>query len=216
MFDHPTVFLVDPDGPTRDAIRNLVYTMNLACEAYASGHDFLQAYTAPRSGCLISEVRIPGISGLEIQQRISAQDPTLPLIFLATQPTVSIAVRAMRAGALNLLEKPLRDHELWDAIEEAIRVNRERQGAWAREQECRRRLAQLKPAERDILQLMAEGRSKKWIATAIGVCTRTVEIRRTQVMSKLNASTLKELVQYALLAQEGDGNGDRVHAVAEE
>ncbi len=203
MKTEPTVFVVDADGPTRDAIRDLAYTMNLRCKPYASGHEFLNAYAVWQPGCLVLEVRIPDINGFDIQERLAAQGATIPTVFLTGQATVSIAVRAMRAGALHFLEKPLRENELWDVIEEAILVDQKRRCALVQREELEDRLAKLTPKERQLLGMIARGKSKNAIASQLGVCVRTVELRRKQLMKQLGMSSLVELVHFALLACDG-------------
>ena len=210
MRSEPTVFVLDPDGLTRDTVRNLVYTMNLRCEAYASGLEFLDAFAPSRPGCVVLEVKIPDINGLQIQQRLASEGAMTPVVFLAEQATVSIAVRAMRAGAVHFLEKPLREHELWDTIQEAIDIDRQRRAARMEEEELKERLATLKPKERRVLELVAEGKSKRHIAAEIGVSVRTIGLRQTELMKKLDLESPTDLLRFALLvlnghARRGDG-----------
>lgn len=200
MTSEPTVFVVDADGPTRDAVRDLVHTMNLQCEAYVSGEEFLEAYDPSRPGCLLLEVRIPGISGLQIQERLASEGAAIPVMFLTARATVSIAVRAMRAGALHFLEKPFRQHELWDAIQEAVLLDEQRRRLAEQHQEIEDRLAQLTPKERQLLRMIAAGESKKAMACSAGVSVRTIELRRTRLRKKLGLTSSIELLQFALLA----------------
>lgn len=205
------VFVVDADDATRDAVRDLAHTMNLRCRAYALGQEFLDAYADSEPGCLVLDVRIPDINGFEIQERLTAQGATIPVVFLTAQATVSIAVRAMRAGALDFLEKPLRENELWNVIEEAILVDKRRRRLAAERERLTNRLAQLTPKEQEVLEMIARGKSKRDIASEIGVCVRTVELRRKQLMRRLGMRSLVELVHFAVLAC--DGHPEELHEV---
>src|SRR5579862_6606564 len=120
MSNLPTLFVVDPDEAIQDSLRNLAGIMNLNCETYALGQDFLDAYDPSRSGCLILEIKVPGVNGLQIQQILAKRRATLPLIFLCNHSSVAIAVHAMRSGAFQFFEKPCRDDDLWRAVQEAI------------------------------------------------------------------------------------------------
>jgi FixJ family two-component response regulator len=197
-----TVFVVDADPATCDAIRNLVDTMNLRCEVFDSGLAFLEGDAASRPGCVILEIRIPGISGLEIQERLVQQGTTLPVIFLTTQATVSMAVRAMRAGAIHFLEKPFREHELWDTIREAVQIDFARRDSLAQRHRYRLPLTQLTAKERRMLEMIACGHSKKDMAEELEVCLRTVELRRNQLMKKLGCNSLLDLMHFAIAASE--------------
>ena len=202
-----TVFVVDPDGPTQQAIRDCAHTMNLQCEVYTSGQEFLDAFANGRPGCVLMEVRIPDMNGLEVQEALAARGTPVPIIFLAERATVSIAVRTMRTGALNFLEKPFRESELWDAIEEALRVDRDRRWALAEREELESQLSGLSPKELRLLRLLAQGKSKQTIASEVGVCVRTVELYQRQLMSKVGAGSLLELVRFAVVACDGHEYG---------
>jgi FixJ family two-component response regulator len=203
----PTVFVVDPDEATRRFVEQVVANMNLPCEAFTTGRDFLEAEVLDRPGCLVLEVRIPGVNGLQIQQHAKRQRSLLPVVFLASDATISIAVRAMRDGAVNFLEKPVREHELWDTVQEAVKLSARRQAIGMRHQHCKDRLARLTDKELQVLTLIAEGRSRKYIASALNVCVRTVELRSTSLMRKLEIDSMAELVHFAVLAMDGDAGG---------
>jgi two-component system response regulator FixJ len=168
MMNEPTVFLVDADKSTRKAVCDLASTMNLRCEAFALGQEFLDSYTPSQSGCLVLEVRIPDVNGLDIQDHLRAQGAVIPVVFLTGRATVSIAVRAMRTGAMHFLEKPFRDHELWDAIHEAIVLDEKRRRALKERQERERELAAITLKERHVLKMIAEGKSKAAMASEAG------------------------------------------------
>ena len=209
MNDEPTVFLIDGDAPTHDAVGDLVDTMNLPFEGYTSGQAFLEAYDPARSGCVVLEVRIPDVNGLEIQDRLAARGASIPLVFLAARAPVSIAVRALRGGAVHFLEKPFRAHELWDAIREAVLGDAKRRRAAAEREALDRRLAELAPEERQVLELIAAGKSKQAMAAEAGVSIRTIEVRRSRLMSKLATGSLVELVAFALTACNGHAGTPR-------
>jgi two-component system response regulator FixJ len=205
MTDQLTVFVIDSDGATRDAVCRLAHTMNLQCEVYASGAEFLESDYLARPGCVILEMRIPDTNGLALQEELARSEATLPVVFLTAHGTVSIAVRAMRAGAVHFLEKPLREHELWDAIQDAVALDQRRRQLSQRQRQCRKRLAELDPKEVRILEMIAEGQSKRAIAAEMQVCVRTVELRRNQIMKKLKFESIVELVHFALTAAEQNG-----------
>lgn len=203
MKDKPTVFVVDADGAVRESVRNLAHTMNLQCEGYASGREFLESYNPDRPGCLVMEIRIPDVNGMQIQEQLRNEGVALPIIFLTNQATVSIAVRAMRSGALHVIEKPFREHEMWDAIHEAVELNlRQREMAQQR-REMEKRVATLSDKDRALLKMVAQGESKETMAQELGVSVRTVELRRTQMMKKLGLHAPVELIQFALAASNG-------------
>ena len=206
MANEPTVFVVDADEATRDALRDLARTMNLACETYGSGQEFLDAYAPSRPGCVVLEVRVPDVNGLEIQERLAAQRALIPLVFVTAESTVSLAVRAMRAGALHFLVKPFREDELWDVIRESILLDAKRRHVVAERAKIERQLAELTSEEQQLVKLIADGKSKQTIASEVGVCVRTVELRRNRAMTKLGLGSLRELELFALTA--GNGHQD--------
>jgi FixJ family two-component response regulator len=210
MNRQPTVFLVDPDGPTRDAVRKLTNQMDVQCEAFVSGQEFLDAFDPARPGCVVMEIKVPGINGLQIQQRLRELGVTLPVVFICGGPSVSIAVHAMRSGALHFLEKPLRDNDLWSVIQEAIQLDHVRRTARLLQDEVDERVAALTEKEYVVLKLIAEGRPKSAIASELGVSVRTVEHHRTQLMRKLQTNTLAGLMQFALTKKNGHPPSDDV------
>jgi len=203
MNNKPTVFVLDADAAVRHAVSSLAQTMNLHCETFASGREFLESHHPARPGCLVMEIRIPDVNGVQIQERLSLEGSTLPIIFLTDQATVSIAVRAMRSGALHVIEKPFREHELWDVIQEAVELDRERRLLIRERQKVEDRVARLDAKDRALLTMIAEGRSKEAMAAELGVCVRTVELRRNQLAKKLDLKTPVELLHFALSASNG-------------
>ncbi len=196
----PTVHIVDHDVETRTAIRIMVHEMGLVCEEYASGFGFLDNFDRHRPGCLVMEVRILDVSGPQIQRRLLAEGVRIPVIFLSGQASVPVVVRVMRDGAVYFLEKPWEEQQLWDAIQAAVRLDAKQRRDARRQREIKARLGRLKPAERDVLRMILEGRPNKEIARRQDVSIRTIETRRGNVMRKLGARNLAELLQIALAA----------------
>jgi FixJ family two-component response regulator len=207
MSTQPTVFVVDPDGPTRDAVRNLVSTMELQCEAYDSGQEFLDQFDPSRPGCVVLEVRVPGIDGLQIQKTLIERGAALPVVFLSGRASVSIAVHAMRAGALHFFEKPFRDYDLWTAVQEAVQLDHQRRLAKLRQEELDERLGVLTEKEYAVLEMICEGRTKKAMAMEMGVSVRTIEHHRTQLARKLQVHSLAGLLHFAMSLKNGNGKG---------
>jgi FixJ family two-component response regulator len=203
MTGQPTVFLVDPDGPTRDAITRLAGLMNLQCEAFASGDDFLAAFDPARPCCVVMEIKVPGMNGLQIQKRLRESGIAMPIIFISSGPSVSIAVHAMRSGALHFLEKPVRENDLWNAIQEAMQLDEQRRQARLLRMETDERVGSLTEKEHAVLEMIADGLTKHGIASELGVSVRTVEHHRTQLMRKLQTNSLAGLMQFALTRKHG-------------
>jgi two-component system response regulator FixJ len=199
----PTVFVIDPDGPTRAAVRELASTMDLQCQEYVSGQEFLEVFDPSRAGCAVLEVKVPGITGLQIQEALVRRGATLPVVFLSARPSVSIAVHAMRAGALHFFEKPFREHDLWIAIQEAVQLDEQRRAARLRAGELEERLGTLTEKEYAVLEMIAQGKNKRAIATELGVSVRTIEHHRTQLMRKLKTNSLAGLLHVAMSLGNG-------------
>jgi len=213
MDRQPTVFVVDSDPRIWKCLCDLSQAMGLACRTYDSGRDFLDALDASRPGCVVTEVRVTGLNGLQIQRALAAADSTLPVVFLAACATVSVAVQAMRDGAMHFLEKPFREHEMWDAIQEAIRLDAQRRRERARLQRLDTRIGRLTSAQSELLQRIAAGKTNREIAVEFGVCVRTIENRRSLLMETVDAHSLTELLRLAVYVQNGDdhGGGDNGH-----
>jgi FixJ family two-component response regulator len=198
-----TVFVVDPDDRTRASLRALLGTMSLASEPYASGQDFLDAYSPERPGCVVLEVKIPDVNGLDIQEVLMMQDPKPAIVFLTSHGTVSIAVRAMRAGAIHFMEKPVPEAGIWDAIRESLQIDAVRRQAWRRRLQTIDSLRRLTPKERRVLAMIGEGKSKQGIASEMRTGVRTVELRQASLRKKLGVSTHAQLLHFAICANDG-------------
>jgi len=193
----PLVHVVDDEPAIRDSLAMLLRSMGLASRAYASAQEFLEAWRAQGAECLVCDVRMPGMSGLELQEALSARNARLPVVLITGHGDVAMAVRAMKAGASDFIEKPFNDQVLLDAVNRALARARDGQGAGRAEVEAR--LSALTPREREVLVLVVEGRPNKVVATRLGLSTRTVEVHRARVMEKMQARSLAELVRMAIL-----------------
>lgn len=195
MPSKPTVFIVDGNAQDRAAVCDLARQMDLPCTGYGLGKEFLKAYEHSWPGCLIMEVRIPDIGGLHIQCQLAREGATLPVIFLTAHANATTAVQAMRAGALQFFEKPLNEHDMWDAIQEAIALDQHLRKIRSEQEKQRELLDCLSVKERRILQLVLEGNSNKETAKTMEVCVRTVELRRASLMKKLGVQSWPDLLQ---------------------
>lgn len=190
----PLIYLVDDDEAVRDSLSMLFESIGLAHEAYASALDFLQHYDRERLGCLVADIRMPGLSGLELQQRLNEQHSEIPIIFITGHGDVPMAVTAMKSGATDFIQKPFRDQDLIDRINKALERDRERRKSRAEQNEIRSRIALLTPRETEVMQRVVRGQANKVIAMDLGVSQRTVELHRARVMRKLKMRSLAELV----------------------
>jgi len=196
--EDPTVFVVDDDPAVLGSVTKLLKIIFSRVEAYASAAAFLAAYDPSRPGCLVLDVAMPGMSGLELQRKLTEREIDLPVVFITGHGNVQMAVDAMRQGAINFLEKPFREQELWDSVRKALETDRQKRRRRARTERIRQRMATLSPGERDVLQRILTGKTNRQIATELNLSVRTIEDRRGRLMKKLDASSLVELVQMAL------------------
>ena len=202
-----TVFVVDDDEAVRDAIATLLGGNGTPCETFASADAFLNAATgwpAPRGGCLVLDVRMPGTSGLDLQDELKARGVDLPIVFITGYGDVPSAVRAMKGGALDFLAKPFTAGALSCRIRVALRVDAERRAVRRDVAALRQRAARLSPRERDVFNRVADGDANKVVALDLGISERTVEVHRGQVMKKMGARNLASLVRMKL-ALDGGG-----------
>ena len=202
-----TVFVVDDDEAVRDAIATLLGGNGTPCETYASADAFLDAAAAwpsPRGGCLVLDVRMPGTSGLDLQDELKARGLDLPIVFITGYGDVPSAVRAMKGGALDFLAKPFTASALSSRIREALRADAERRAERRDVAALRQRAARLSPRERDVFNRVAAGDANKVVALDLGISERTVEVHRGQVMKKMGARNLASLVRMKL-ALDGGG-----------
>jgi two-component system, LuxR family, response regulator FixJ len=194
----PTIFVVDDDAAVRDALKLLLRSVGQAVETFGSAQEFLDAYGEDRPGCLVLDIRMPGMSGLELQQKLNEKHSILPIIFITGHGDVPMAVEAMQAGAVDFIQKPFRDQDLIDRINQALEKDSSNRAALGERNDIRRRLETLTPREREVLDLVVHGKANKVIAGDLKLSQRTVEIHRARVMEKMQASSLAHLVRMVL------------------
>jgi two-component system, LuxR family, response regulator FixJ len=199
----PTVFVVDDDEPVRDAIAMLLETVELPYETFASAQEFLAAYDKERTGCLVLDIRMPGMSGLELQEHLRKMHSPIPIVFITGHGDIPMAVEAMKRGAVDFIRKPFRDQELLDRVQEALSQEREQRAAHQNLEDIRARIEALTPREHEVFLRVAEGQANKVVAIELGISERTVEIHRSQVMQKTRARTLADLVRMKLILDQG-------------
>ncbi|UOG90899.1 MAG: response regulator [Candidatus Thiothrix sulfatifontis] len=200
----PTVFIVDDDPAVRDSLRWLLESMRLKVATFGSAEDFLKFYTMHMIGCLILDVRMPGMSGLQLQQFLTKQKYALPILFITGHGDIPMAVRAMQAGAMYFLEKPFEDQVLLDYVHEALTLDVENQQSRIRLTMIQARIANLTEREREVMELVIDNNSNKEIATKLGVSIKTVEFHRSHMMDKMHATSLIELVNMAREASDNE------------
>jgi FixJ family two-component response regulator len=199
-----TVFVVDDDEPVRDAIGMLLDTEGLAFEAFDSAQAFLDSYDPASGGCLVLDIRMPGMSGLELQQKLVEQGSSIPIVFITGHGDVPMAVEAMKRGAVDFIRKPFQDDELLDRVREALSVDAGQRADRADVQKIRARIDSLTPREHEVFERVASGQANKVIAIELGISERTVEIHRSQVMHKAGVRSLADLVRMKLTLERTD------------
>ena len=202
--EDPVVYLVDDDPGIRSAIARLLRAAGLPTEAYASGTAFLAEADLNRRGCLLLDLHMPGMSGLEVQARLKQRRSALPVIFLTAAADIPIAVAAMREGAVDFIEKPFENEHLLTRVQQAIERSRDDMRRAEERNRTVHRLETLTPREHEVLELVVSGMTAKEIARKLGTSHRTVEIHRGHVMEKMAAASLADLVRMRLLARDPD------------
>jgi two-component system CheB/CheR fusion protein len=199
----PTIFVVDDDGAVREALRDLLRGDGRTVEIFASSEAFIDAYRPGVEGCLLVDARMPGMGGLELLQRLKNDGSRLPAIMITGQGDVPMAVEAMRAGAADFIEKPIRRDELFASIEHALEHIRGSETSSVRQEAAAARLAGLTTRQRQIMELVLAGHPSKNIAADLGISQRTVENHRAAVMKKTGSHSLSALIRLALAADPG-------------
>ena len=200
-FGNATVFIVDDDDAVRDSLRLLMKSAGFHAEAFESAEAFLGSYDRQQTGCLVLDIRMPGMSGLELQRELANRECPLPVIFITAHGDIPMAVEAVRNGALDFIQKPFDDKQLVGKIEHALSESLQKQEEGLEKAEIRRRVDTLTAREREVMSQVVEGKANKVIAGDLGVSQRTVEIHRARVMEKMQAGSLAHLVRMVLIAQ---------------
>ena len=192
-----TVFIVDDDAQVRESLKDLIRSVGLRVELFASAQEFLRAQHPDGPTCLVLDVRMPGLSGLDLQKQASEAGLEIPIIFITGHGDIPMTVRAMKAGAIEFLSKPFRDQDLLDAIQQALQRSRKAREQQAVTKELRRRFASLTSRQREVMERVVAGLINKETGAELGISEKTVKIQRHQVMEKMGARSLPELVRMA-------------------
>lgn len=210
--DSPTVFVLDSDSISRNVVSDLARAMRLRCQTFVSGREFLEAFDPSRAGCLVTEVRTPEIGGLEVQRRLAVRQVPLAVVFLSAHATVPVIVRAMRMGATDFLAKPAKEHDLWEAIQEAVEEDHRRREVIVRENEAQQLISSLERQELVMLELLGQGFAMREVADNQGISVRTAEIRRSRLMQKLNVENRVDLLRFAFNVLENGSHAKEVRS----
>lgn len=191
------VFVVDDDPSVRTALARLIKSVGLEVETFASAQEFLAHDHPDKLGCLVLDIRMPGLSGLDLQDELAAAGLDMPIIFITGHGSIPMSVRAMKAGAVDFLEKPFEDQALLDAVHKAINQDRQARLKQAETRKIQQRVGSLTPREREVLALVVTGMLNKQIAYELGMSEKTVKVHRARVMQKMQADSLADLVRLA-------------------
>jgi FixJ family two-component response regulator len=193
----PTVFVVDDDASVRTALTRLFISVGVHVEVFAGAADLLARGPRDEHGCVLLDIKMPGVTGIELQQQLKEASIELPVVFLSAHADVPLTVRAMRGGALDVVTKPFREHTLLDAVHEAFALDARRHDELSDYEQLQQRYERLTPREQTVMSLVVAGRRNREVASMIGTSVRTVKVHRGRVMEKMQASSLPELVRMA-------------------
>jgi two-component system, LuxR family, response regulator FixJ len=196
-----TVFVVDDDDAVRESLAFLMKSIGLKAESFPSAQAFLDSYNPARAGCLVLDIRMPGMSGLELQEKLIQMGSILPIIFITGHGDVPMAVKAIKAGAADFVQKPFRDQELIDRIREVLEEDSHTRAEKLQRTEILRRMETLTEREREVMGQVVDGKANKVVAIDLNVSQRTVEIHRANVMEKMKARSLAQLVRLVMKAR---------------
>lgn len=196
-----TVFIVDDDTGVRASIRILLKSVGIGSTPLASAQEFLASYDSDQPGCLVLDIRMPGMSGLELQEELNRRGAIIPVIFISGHGDIPMAVEAMQRGAFDFLQKPFRDQELIDRVQRALQRDSESRATLEEHDRNRARLATLTAREREVIALLVQGMQNKVMAAELGLSQRTVEIHRAHIMDKLGVTSVAQLVRLVMDAK---------------
>jgi len=202
MAPEPTVYIVDDELIIRSILEDIFNAAHLPVETYASAEDFLLAYSPDNPGCLLLDIVMPGLNGLELQKALSARSNNTPVIFLTSSGDVQIAVEAMKAGAIDFIEKPVEAKVVLQCVKKAIELDQRRRYEQLQHSQVELRVALLTPRELEVMNWVIRGKSNKMIARILDISSRTVEVHRKNVFDKMQARSVADLVQMVLKAQQ--------------
>lgn len=194
----PTVYVIEDDEAVRDSLRMMLESLGQKVETFPRADDFLKAYREEMAGCIVLDIRMPGMNGMELQRKLNAMNSILPIIFVTGHGDVPMAVEAMQQGAVDFIQKPYREQELLDKIQKAITLDTENRNELKEVQKIRERCESLTPREQEVMDMMVDGKANKVIAIDLDISQRTVEIHRARVMEKMGAKSLAQLVRMSI------------------
>lgn len=190
----PTVYIIDDDEAVRDSIKELVKSVNLNAEIFASANSFLDIYTADKVGCLVLDIRMARMSGLVLQKRLNEMDATLPIIFITGHGEVDMAVEAVKSGAVDFIQKPYHEQSLLDSINDALELDARNRNKNQQADALEQHRAELTTREREVMDLLLQGQTNKLIAKSLGISPRTVEVHRHHILKKYNVNSVTQLM----------------------
>jgi two-component system, LuxR family, response regulator FixJ len=198
--DAPRVYIVEDDEAVRESLQLILESVGYKTRVFTNANAFLDEHHSEMAGCIVLDIRMPGINGMELQRKLNERNSMLPIIFVTGHGDVPMAVEAMQQGALDFVQKPYREQDLLEKIERAFAMDKTNRGSLQERQSIASRLQSLTPRELDVLRLMVEGKANKVIAIDLDISQRTVEIHRARVMEKLEANSLAHLVRMVMAA----------------
>lgn len=205
MTDDPTVYVVDDIDSNRVLLQNLIESVDIAVETYVSARAFLEAFEGDeRTACLLLDIRMPDMSGLELQKELNARGVTIPIIFVTAHGDVPVTIQAMKEGAFDFVQKPFNNQAVLDQVFKALEESERRKKSAKNKTEVLARMEVLTPRERDVMEHVVQGEPNKRIAYNLDISERTVEIHRSRMMEKMQAASLADLVRMAVLVEDDD------------
>ncbi len=190
----PTVYIIDDDEAVRDSIKELVESVNLNAEIFASANSFLEIYSQERAGCVVTDIRMARMSGLVLQERLNEMGATLPIIFISGHGDVNMAVEALKSGAVDFIQKPYHEQNLLDSINDALELDARSRNKTQQAETLEQHSAELTTREREVLDCLLQGHTNKQIGKSLGISPRTVEVHRQHILQKYKVKSLTQLM----------------------